>query len=81
MASLNLRPRQDEVLSLIADGLTDKEIAARLGLTKRTVRTYVERLFARHGVHNRAGAVRVWMSLQLTAGSATVGGSADSLEA
>jgi DNA-binding NarL/FixJ family response regulator len=58
---LRLSPRQEQVLSLIADGLTDKEIAVRLGLQQRTVRTHLERLYARHGLHNRAGALTIWL--------------------
>jgi|GEM_PF-1432274 len=61
MATARFSPRQEEVLSLIADGLTDKQIAHRLGLRQRTVRTHLERLYARYGLHNRAGAVTVWL--------------------
>jgi DNA-binding CsgD family transcriptional regulator len=60
MATMHFSPRQEEVLSLIADGLTDKEIAVRLGMQPRTVRTHLERLYARHGLHNRAGALAIW---------------------
>jgi len=77
MASIHFSPRQDEVLSLIADGLTDKEIAVRLGVTQRTVRTYIERLFARHSVHNRAGAVSVWMRASVVVQGQPVGRNAD----
>ena len=58
---IRLSPRQEQILSLIADGLTDKEIAAELGLRQRTVRTHLERFYARHGLHNRAGALTVWL--------------------
>jgi DNA-binding CsgD family transcriptional regulator len=61
---IHLSPRQMQVLSLIADGLTDKEIAARLGLRHRTVRTHLERLYARYGLHNRAGALTIWFRSQ-----------------
>lgn len=77
MAQAAFSPRQAEVLSLIADGLTDKEIALRLGLTQRTVRTYIERLFARHGLHNRAGAVRLWVYSQVGMPARAVGESTD----
>ena len=93
-SAIHLSPRQEEVLSLIAAGLTDKEIAIRLGLRQRTVRTHLERLYARHGFHNRAGAISVWLRSQLAAeraadalthlssgprGGTDVGGSADLL--
>jgi DNA-binding NarL/FixJ family response regulator len=58
---IRVSPRQEEILTLIADGFTDKEIALRLGLRQRTVRTHLERLYARHGLHNRAGALTIWL--------------------
>jgi DNA-binding CsgD family transcriptional regulator len=71
---MQLSPRQEEVLTLIAAGFTDKEIAVRLGVGQRTVRTHLERLYARHGLHNRAGALTAW----LRSGAAVdVGGNAD----
>jgi DNA-binding CsgD family transcriptional regulator len=62
--AVHLTPRQEEVLGLIADGFTDKEIAIRLGLGQRTVRTHLERIYARHGLHNRAGALTIWLRSQ-----------------
>ena len=73
MASLQFSPRQEEVLTLIAEGLTDKEIAARLGVHRRTVRTYLERLFARHGLHNRAAAVTYWLRAGMSLSGTGVG--------
>ena len=67
MSSAHFSPRQDEVLSLIAAGLTDKEIASRLGLRQRTIRTHLERMYAQHGIHNRAGAVSIWLRSQVAA--------------
>jgi DNA-binding NarL/FixJ family response regulator len=58
---IRVSPRQEEILTLIADGFTDKEIALQLGLRQRTVRTHLERLYARHGIHNRAGALTIWL--------------------
>jgi DNA-binding NarL/FixJ family response regulator len=75
---IHFSPRQEEVLSLIADGFTDKEIAVRLGLRQRTVRTHLERLYARHGLHNRAGALTIWLRSRGEAGVvADVGRNAD----
>jgi DNA-binding CsgD family transcriptional regulator len=53
--------RQHEVLELIADGLTDKEIAARLGIRYRTVRSHVDALEAIFGVTTRAGLIGRWL--------------------
>jgi DNA-binding CsgD family transcriptional regulator len=53
----NLSPRQQEVLELMADGLTNKEIGDRLGITERTVKAYAQELYDKLDVRNRAGAV------------------------
>ena len=50
--------REGEVLALLADGLTDREIAARLGISPRTVETHVGSLLSKLGVRNRAQAAR-----------------------
>lgn len=51
-----LSPRERQVLGLIAEGLTDREIAVRLGVRPRTVTTFVTRLFDKLDVVNRAAA-------------------------
>lgn len=51
-------PREEEVLALLADGLTDREIADRLGISPRTVETHVGSLLNKLGVRNRAQAAR-----------------------
>jgi DNA-binding NarL/FixJ family response regulator len=53
--------RQLQILKLVASGLSDKQIAARLGLSRSTIRTHLHRLYADHGLHNRAQAVALWM--------------------
>jgi DNA-binding NarL/FixJ family response regulator len=53
-----LTPRQREILQLIAEGRTTKEIAATLQITENTVETHRRRLMARLGVHAVAGLVR-----------------------
>jgi DNA-binding CsgD family transcriptional regulator len=52
-----LPPRLARVAGLVVDGLTDKRIAQRLGLTFSTVRTYVRQIYRRVGVHSRVGLV------------------------
>lgn len=49
--------RQVEVVSLIAAGDSTAEMAVRLGITTRTVKTHVERMFDRYGVTSRAELV------------------------
>ena len=58
---LHVTARQAQVLALIASGLSDKEIAARLGVAHRTVRTHLDRLLHEHRLHNRTEAVAAWL--------------------
>jgi len=53
-----LTAREVEVLQLIASGLSNPEIAARLFLSNATVKTHVNRVFAKTGSRDRAQAVR-----------------------
>jgi DNA-binding NarL/FixJ family response regulator len=64
LTRLRLTPRQSQVLSLIAAGHSDKEIAARLGVSHRTVRTHLDRLLREHGLHSRTEAVAAWLRSQ-----------------
>jgi len=50
--------REAEVLSLMASGLSNAEIAQRLYLSHATVKTHINRIFAKTGVRDRAQAVR-----------------------
>ena len=54
----DLTPREAEVLKLIAAGLTNAEIAATLVVSNATVKTHINRIFAKTGAHDRAQAVR-----------------------
>jgi DNA-binding NarL/FixJ family response regulator len=51
-----LTQRQRQVLELIADGLDNGEIAARLGISQRTARAHVSSVLERLGVENRTQA-------------------------
>ncbi len=54
-----LTSREREVLSLVRQGLTNREIAHRLGITSGTVRSHLEHAFAKLGVGTRTAAVAV----------------------
>jgi DNA-binding NarL/FixJ family response regulator len=53
-----LTPRQREILQLLAEGHTNKEIAQRLSLSHRTVEVHRNQLMERLGVHDLPGLVR-----------------------
>lgn len=53
-----LTERETEVLVLVADGLSNPEIAGRLRISTATVKTHINNLFAKTGVRDRAQAVR-----------------------
>jgi DNA-binding NarL/FixJ family response regulator len=52
-----LTPREAEVLQLLAEGLANKEIAARLGISDHTVKFHVNALMVKLGVQSRTEAV------------------------
>lgn len=56
---VSLTNREREILALLADGLGNKQIAARLGVSPNTVKTHLELLFEKIGVRSRAEAVAV----------------------
>jgi len=52
-----LTQREVEILALIASGLTNPEIAGRLYLSNHTVKTHINRIFAKTGSRDRAAAI------------------------
>ena len=51
-----LSRREREILQLLAEGLTNGEIAQRLWVTETTVKFHLSRIYRRLGVSNRTGA-------------------------
>jgi len=56
--SQSITPREHEVLTLIAEGLSSKEVANRLFLTKRTIDFHLGSAYQKLNVSNRIKAVR-----------------------
>jgi DNA-binding NarL/FixJ family response regulator len=54
-----LTPREQQVLELLAEGLPNKAIAARLGISDQTVKFHVASIAAKLGATNRTDAVRL----------------------
>jgi len=56
-----LTDRQTKIVEMIAAGYTDKQLAGRLGMSPGTLRTHLDRMFRRFGVHTRAALVACWL--------------------
>ena len=55
-----LSPREREVVQLVAQGLTSRDMARRLTVTERTVNTHLERIRDKLGVRSRA-EITAWL--------------------
>ena len=64
----SLTSRERQVLALIAAGLSNQEIAARLFVATSTVKSYVNSIFRRLGVTSRTQAVAEARALHLISG-------------
>jgi DNA-binding NarL/FixJ family response regulator len=58
-----LTPREREVMRLIAEGLSNRQIAARLVISEKTVKNHICSIYQRFGVYERSQAVRRWREL------------------
>ena len=63
--SLGITPRELEILELIAQGLSNKEIADRVFVSENTVKTHSSRVFDKLGAKRRTQAVQVGKELRL----------------
>jgi DNA-binding NarL/FixJ family response regulator len=52
-----LTPREEQVVALVADGLSNREVAAELGLSEHTVKKYMLRIFDKLGISTRVELV------------------------
>lgn len=55
-AIAGLREREREILTLVGEGLTNRQIGKELYLSEKTVKNHVSRLLAKFGVHRRIQA-------------------------
>jgi two-component system response regulator DevR len=58
-AFASLSPQEDRILDMIADGLTNGEIAGRLQLAEKTIKNYVSQIYAKLNVERRSQAARL----------------------
>jgi len=55
-SSFSLTPREKEILWLIGQGLTNREMSDRLYVTRDTIRCHIKRIYGKIGIHERRGA-------------------------
>lgn len=60
IGELLLTARQAQIIALVAEGLTNDQIARQLKISTHTVNTHLERIFFRNKVRSRAEAVARW---------------------
>lgn len=64
-AGPHLSPRETEVVQLLAEGLSNKQIARRIGISETTVKGYLSQLFEKLGAADRAHAVALALRSRL----------------
>lgn len=58
---MRLTPREHEVITLVAEGFADKEIASQLKLSPRTVQTHLNTVMNKLSARNRTNAVALYI--------------------
>ena len=59
----SLSARESEIMSLIADGHTNGEIASSLFLAEKTVKNHVRSIYSKLGVGSRSAAIASWVDV------------------
>jgi DNA-binding NarL/FixJ family response regulator len=67
-ASCGLTPRENEVLDLVRSGLANKQIARQLGISEKTVKAHLTRIFQELGVNDRTQAA-LWAQARVRDGA------------
>jgi DNA-binding CsgD family transcriptional regulator len=57
--------REEQVVALVADGLSNRHVASELGLSEHTVKKYLSRIFEKLGISNRVELVLYAVSTAL----------------
>lgn len=54
--------REEDIVAFVNRGLSDQQIADRIGISYRTVRTRLDRMYERFHVHSRGELAALWRS-------------------
>lgn len=65
VAALEITPRELEILGLVAEGLSNREIGERLFVSENTVKTHCSRLFDKLGAKRRTQAIQIGREARL----------------
>jgi DNA-binding NarL/FixJ family response regulator len=60
MRTAGLSARESQIMTLIAEGHSNGQIAAQLVLAEKTVKNHVNRIYAKLGVGSRSAAISQW---------------------
>jgi LuxR family maltose regulon positive regulatory protein len=64
-AAASITPREQQILALIASGLSNREISAQLAFAESTVKTHLKHIYRKLGVNNRTRAIAQARALKL----------------
>jgi DNA-binding NarL/FixJ family response regulator len=71
-----LTPREEQVVALVTDGMTNREVAIELGLREHTIKTYLFRIFEKLGISSRVELVLYAMAQGKSRAAEWIAGSA-----
>jgi DNA-binding NarL/FixJ family response regulator len=59
-----LSARERGVMALVADGLANREVGRRLGLSAKTVKNHLQSIYTKLDVHSRGAALAIWLGAE-----------------